>query len=68
MAKPDYSKQIITYNDLRGQFKRIEAYTDEELEATIAVLGKELPDAYRYLNFIDAYLERRVRRALLNQK
>lgn len=56
--------QTETYLNLRGLFKRIDAYTDEELDATIAVLGSELPDAYRILNFIDAYFERRRRKDL----
>lgn len=59
MAKPS-PKQLDTYTDLRTQFKRIENYTDEELEATIAVLGSK--ENYLILNFIDAYFERRERK------
>lgn len=64
MPKQPTEKQIITYNELRGAFKKIEDYSDDELNATIEVLAAQLPEAYRYLNFIDAYFERRRRRLL----
>lgn len=64
MAKRASAMQLGIYTDLRTQFKKIETYTDEELEATIAVLGDTLPEAYKYLNFIDAYFERRRRKEL----
>lgn len=54
------NEAIELYNSLRGSYKRIAEYSDDELEATIAVLGS--PDYYRVLNFIDAYFERRKRR------
>lgn len=59
MAKPSVEAQEI-YHNLRTQFKRIENYSDDELEATIAVLGTK--ENYALLNFIDAYFERRKRR------
>lgn len=64
MGKRASKVQQDIYTDLRSQFKKIETYTDEELEATIAVLGDSLPEAFKYLNFIDAYFERRKRRDL----
>lgn len=64
MAKKPTNDQIRLYNELRGQFKKIEAYTDEELSATISVLSDALPEAYKYLNFIDAYFEQRKRKLL----
>lgn len=64
MSKRASAVQQAVYTDLRAQFKKIETYTDEELEATIAVLGDTLPEAFKYLNFIDAYFERRKRREL----
>lgn len=54
--------QIDLYNSLQGQFKKIENYTDDELKAVIAVLASTLPEAYKYLNFIDAYFEQRRRK------
>jgi hypothetical protein len=63
MKKPS-PETIEVYQNMRGLFKRIDAYTDAELDATIAVLGSELPDAFRYLNLIDAYMERRKRKDL----
>lgn len=50
------------HGNLQGQFKRIEDYSDEELEATLIVLGNN--ETYKLLNFIDAYFERRRRRQL----
>jgi hypothetical protein len=50
------------YAELRDKFKTITAYTDEELDATIHVLGNKYPFAYEILNFIDAYFERRKRK------
>jgi hypothetical protein len=64
MSKRASAMQLGIYTDLRTQFKKIETYTDEELEATIAVLGDSLPEVFKYLNFIDAYFERRKRREL----
>jgi hypothetical protein len=44
------------------QFTKIKDYTDEQLEATIKVLSAKLPSAFQYLNFIDAYFEKRLRK------
>lgn len=63
MGKKPSLEQEALYHGLQGQFKKIEKYTDQELDATVAVLGQSLPSAYQYLNFIDAYFERRARKA-----
>lgn len=53
---------MTNYSNLQGAYKRIKDYSEAELDATIAVLAAKLPNAYEYLNFIDAYFERRDRR------
>ena len=68
MAKKPTHAQIDTYNALRGQFKKIENYSDDELSATVSVLADALPEAYKYLNFIDAYFEQRKRKLYATSK
>lgn len=43
-------------------FLKIEDYTDEELDATILVIGERHSFAFALLNFIDCYFERRRRK------
>lgn len=62
MPKNPTPTQFQIYSNLQGAYKRIENYSEAELDATIAVLAAKLPNAYEYLNFIDAYFERRNRR------
>lgn len=62
MGKKPTQDQQILYNQLRSSFKKIEDYTDAELDAVIAVVGDKNPEAYTLLNFVDAYFERRSRR------
>lgn len=44
------------------RFTRIEHHTDENLEAAINTAARDIPDFYKILHGVDAYMERRRRK------
>lgn len=66
MPKSATHEQHAIYNNLHTgprKFTTITNYTNAELDATIAVLAEKHGEIlYEYLNFIDAYFERRTRK------
>lgn len=62
MGKAPTDDQRSIYACLRGSYKRIEEYTDEELEAVKVVVPSKYPAAWELLNFVDCYFEARKRK------
>lgn len=62
MARTPTAQQRAHYVDLRRSFKRIEEYTEEDLDSVIACVPYDHPEAFTILNFIDCYFERRARK------
>lgn len=66
MAPTKRQKEI--YRRIRESYKKIEEYTDAELDATIAVVSDHFGDDFwMMLNGIDAYFEKRNRKRKLRE-
>ena len=62
-------KQRETYDRLRAQYKKIEEYTDYELDAVIAVVSDYFGhEFWMMLNGIDAYFEKRDRKRKIQEE